>query len=156
FSCTSKLISLIKLITTLNFELKFKPTLHKVFQKHISHTARAMATIPKLGAILLFVFLLLGVSKATISCSDVTKDLMPCVSYLVSGSGKPPSACCDGAKALSSAATSGADKKAACQCIKSAASNVNYNAKLAQDLPSNCGITLPFSISAGIDCSKIN
>ncbi|XP_038900062.1 non-specific lipid-transfer protein 8 [Benincasa hispida] len=114
--------------------------------------------IPKLEAMLLFVilFLFLQDSKAAISCNDVTKDLMPCVSYLVSGSGKPPSACCDGAKALSSAATTSADKKAACQCIKSAASNVNYNAKLAQDLPSNCGISLPFSISAGIDCSKIN
>lgn len=113
------------------------------------------AAIPKLAALMFVMLLLLQESsEAAISCSDVTKDLTPCVSYLVSGSGKPPSACCDGAKALSSAATTTADKKAACECIKSAASNVNYNAKLAQDLPNNCGITLPFSVSAGVDCSK--
>ncbi|KAG6593344.1 non-specific lipid-transfer protein 8-like [Cucurbita moschata] len=106
--------------------------------------------------IVCMMLLLLQESEAAISCNDVTKDLMPCVSYLMSGSGKPPSACCDGAKALSLAATSSDDKKAACECIKSVAGSVKYNAKLAEDLPGNCGITLPFSISAGIDCSKIS
>lgn len=93
-------------------------------------------------------------ADASISCSDVTKDLTPCVNYLVNGSGKPPSGCCDGVKALSAAATTTADKKAACACIKAAAANVNYNAKLAQDLPTNCGVTLPFPVSAAMDCSK--
>ncbi|KAL4356366.1 hypothetical protein HN51_027717 [Arachis hypogaea] len=45
------------------------------------------------------------------SCNDVIKNLKSCVSYLVSGSGKPPGPCCSGVKAF--AATS-ADKKTAC------------------------------------------
>ncbi|XP_022151019.1 non-specific lipid-transfer protein 8 [Momordica charantia] len=106
-------------------------------------------------AAMVFVILLLRDSEAAISCSDVVTDLRPCVSYLVSGSGKPPAACCTGANALASAATTTADKKAACECIKSAAGSLNYNAKLAQDLPSNCGISLPFTVSASVDCSKI-
>ncbi|KAL1309081.1 hypothetical protein AAHE18_17G153400 [Arachis hypogaea] len=54
-------------------------------------------------------------SKATISsCSDVIKNLKPCVSYLVSGSGKPPRPCCFGVKAFAATATTSADKKTAC------------------------------------------
>ncbi|KAE8726864.1 Non-specific lipid-transfer protein 8 [Hibiscus syriacus] len=82
------------------------------------------------------------------------KDLRPCVNYLVKGSGKPPSTCCARASALASAATSSADKKAACACIKSAAKNMKPKNDLAQALPSNCGISLPIAISPNVDCSK--
>ncbi|KAJ1388238.1 hypothetical protein SESBI_39275 [Sesbania bispinosa] len=49
-----------------------------------------------LGAIAATVILILVAStslEAAISYSDVIKDLRPCVSYLVSGSGQPPGAC---------------------------------------------------------------
>ncbi|KAL1308866.1 hypothetical protein AAHE18_17G136000 [Arachis hypogaea] len=53
--------------------------------------------------------------EATISsCSDVTKNLKPCVSYLVSGIAKPPGQCCSGIKALAATAATSADKKNAC------------------------------------------
>ncbi|PKI69103.1 non-specific lipid-transfer protein 8-like [Punica granatum] len=102
-------------------------------------------------------FLLLSlapISESAISCSDVLKDLRPCVNYLKSGTGKPPDACCKGAAALANAATTSADKKAACACIKSAAKQFNPNSQLAQDLPGNCGITLPVAVSPNVDCSK--
>ncbi|KAJ4843547.1 hypothetical protein Tsubulata_007963 [Turnera subulata] len=105
----------------------------------------------------LVVFLLILVphsSDAAISCSDVIKDLRPCVNYLVKGSGKPPAACCAGASALQSAASTPADKQAACTCIKSAAQKINPNPQLAQALPANCGISLPFTVSPTVDCSK--
>ncbi|KAL9371742.1 hypothetical protein Peur_036882 [Populus x canadensis] len=105
----------------------------------------------------LMMFLLLApTSDAAISCSDVIKDLRPCVNYLSSGTGKPPSACCAGASALQSAASSTADKKAACECIKSASKSLNPNPQLAQALPANCGINLPYTISPSVDCSKIS
>ncbi|XP_039036296.1 non-specific lipid-transfer protein 8-like [Hibiscus syriacus] len=110
------------------------------------------------GRIEISVMLLLLIattSNAAISCSAVIKDLRPCVNYLVKGSGKPPSTCCAGASALASAATSSADKKAACACIKSAAKNMKPKNDLAQALPSNCGITLPVAISPNVDCSKV-
>ncbi|KAJ1377257.1 Plant lipid transfer protein/Par allergen [Sesbania bispinosa] len=109
------------------------------------------------GAIAAIVVLILVAStssEAAISCSDVIKDLRPCVSYLVSGNGQPPAACCSGAKALASAASTSEDKKAVCNCIKSTAKSVKINSQLAQALPGNCGINLPISVSPDADCSK--
>ncbi|KAG5000375.1 hypothetical protein JHK82_021526 [Glycine max] len=108
-----------------------------------------------LATLVLLILLLATTSEAAISCSDVIKDLRPCVSYLVSGSGQPPAACCSGAKALASAATTSEDKKAACNCIKSTSKSININSQLAQALPGNCGITLPVAISPNADCSKV-
>ncbi|KAF2319320.1 hypothetical protein GH714_014786 [Hevea brasiliensis] len=99
--------------------------------------------------------LLAPASEAAVSCSDVLKDLRPCVKYLTNGSGAPPAACCTGASALASAATNTADKKAACACIKTAAQKINPNAQLAQALPANCGISFPYTVSPNVDCSKI-
>ena len=93
-------------------------------------------------------------SEAAITCSDVVNDLRPCATYLSSGSGKPPPACCSGAKALAAAASTSADRKSACNCIKTAAKSLTIKSDLAQSLPSNCGISIPFSISPNTDCSK--
>ncbi|GLT84218.1 hypothetical protein SLE2022_024630 [Rubroshorea leprosula] len=106
-------------------------------------------------AALVLLMLLAPASEAAISCSDVIKDLRPCVNYLVNGTGAPPSSCCAGASALAAAATSSADKKTACQCIKSAAQKINPNQQLAQGLAANCGITLPVAVSPNVDCSKV-
>lgn len=105
--------------------------------------------------IIAFLFLFLfPSSESAISCSDVLKDLRPCFSYLKSGSGMPPAACCAGAKALSNAATSSGDKKAACACIKNAAQKLNPQPQLAQGLAGNCRITLPVAVSPNVDCTK--
>ena len=113
-----------------------------------------MRTSGALAAIVLLFLLISSTSEAAISCSDVVKDLRPCVSYLSSGSGKPPAACCSGAKALAAAATTSADKKTACNCIKSSAKSMKINSQLAQALPGNCGISVAISISPNADCSK--
>ncbi|KAE8038141.1 hypothetical protein FH972_010681 [Carpinus fangiana] len=105
-------------------------------------------------AVMLLVLLLAPASEGAITCSDVVKYLRPCVNYLVKGTGKPPASCCSGASALASAATTTADKKAACGCIKTAAKNINPNAQAAKALPGDCGITLSFTISPSVDCSK--
>ncbi|KAK9283234.1 hypothetical protein L1049_011470 [Liquidambar formosana] len=115
------------------------------------------STSVAMGAALMLILVLLApASEAVIACSDVIKDLRPCVNYLKSGSGMPPAACCTGASTLASAASSTADKRAACNCIKSASKNINPNSQLAKDLPGNCGINLPFTISPNVDCSKIS
>ncbi|PIN10575.1 hypothetical protein CDL12_16830 [Handroanthus impetiginosus] len=90
---------------------------------------------------------LLAAPAATITCGDVMKDLMPCINYLTSGSGAPPSNCCAGVSSLASAATSTADKQAACACLKNAAKNINVKPELAKSLPGNCGISLSISVS---------
>lgn len=110
-------------------------------------------SMAKVAAVFVLLCFLAAASEATISCNDVNKDLRPCVSYLVNGSGKPPASCCSGVSALASAASTTADKKAACECIKSAAKNVKIKTDLAQALPQNCGISLSFTISPSTDCS---
>ncbi|XP_054816544.1 non-specific lipid-transfer protein 8-like [Prosopis cineraria] len=120
---------------------------------------RSSSSSVSVSGLLLLLLVVLSASsssEAAISCSDVVKDLRPCVSYLSSGSGKPPPACCSGAKALASAASTTADRKTACNCIKSSAKSLTIKSQLAQALPSNCGISLPFTISADTDCSKIS
>ncbi|KAI3444914.1 hypothetical protein Pfo_001579, partial [Paulownia fortunei] len=84
---------------------------------------------------------------AAITCSDVIKDLQPCMNYLKSGSGMPPSPCCAGASNLASSATTTVDKQTACSCLKNAAKNINIKPELAKSLPGNCGISLPFEVS---------
>lgn len=105
-------------------------------------------------AALMLLILITSNSEASITCSDVIKDLKPCLSYLVSGSGQPPSACCSGAKALASVVSTSEDKKATCNCIKSTAKSVKINSQLAKALPGNCGINTPISVSPDADCSK--
>ncbi|KAK6936519.1 Bifunctional inhibitor/plant lipid transfer protein/seed storage helical domain [Dillenia turbinata] len=109
--------------------------------------------------LVLTLFLLLSCaptsSDAALACSDVIKYVKPCVNYLVKGSGLPPADCCSGASNLATAVANSADKKTACDCLKSAAKKMNPQEALAKALPSNCGITLPFTISADIDCTKI-
>ncbi|KAL8262511.1 hypothetical protein R6Q59_023860 [Mikania micrantha] len=95
-------------------------------------------------------------SNAVISCATVIQDLTPCVGYLRSGSGKPPPACCSGAKALAAAATATADKQAACSCLQMASRSLNPNPTLAKSLPGKCGINLGFTISPNVDCTKIS
>ncbi|ESQ50614.1 hypothetical protein EUTSA_v10022915mg [Eutrema salsugineum] len=94
-------------------------------------------------------------SESAISCSVVIQDLQPCVSYLTSGSGQPPATCCDGVKSLAAATTTSADKKAACQCIKSVANSVTVKPELAQALASNCGASLPVDKSSTVDCTTV-
>ncbi|KFK40228.1 hypothetical protein AALP_AA3G347300 [Arabis alpina] len=94
-------------------------------------------------------------SESTISCSTVTQDLQPCVSYLTSGSGNPPDTCCKGVQNLAAATTTSADKKAACQCIKSLANSVTVKTELAQALATNCGASLPVDASPTVDCKTV-
>ncbi|VVA99483.1 unnamed protein product [Arabis nemorensis] len=101
---------------------------------------------------ILGIFFIPRYSESAISCSTVIQDLQPCVSYLTSGSGKPPKTCCDGVQSLDAATTTSADKKAACQCIKSVANSVTVKPELAQALATNCGASLPVDASSTVDC----
>ncbi|XP_020241949.1 non-specific lipid-transfer protein 8-like [Asparagus officinalis] len=95
-------------------------------------------------------------SEADLQCSDVLKDLIPCVSYLTSNSGSPSTTCCNGVTTLASAASTTADRRAACSCIMNVVSKVKPNVEAAKALPGSCNTTLPFTVSPNMDCSKID
>lgn len=105
-------------------------------------------------ALLLLSLQLIQNSQAAIQCSDVIKALTPCISYLRSGSGSPSSACCSGVSTLASSASTTADRRAACSCIESAVPKIKPNTVAAQGLPGSCGVSLPFTVSTSLDCSK--
>ncbi|KAJ9132044.1 hypothetical protein P3X46_034558 [Hevea brasiliensis] len=116
--------------------------------------ACSMAT--KLACVLLMC-LVVGepLAYAAITCGDVTSKLAPCISYL-RGIGTLPSDCCSGVKALNSEAKTTPDRQDACKCLKSSAANVpGLNYSLASGLAGKCGVSLPFTISPNIDCSKV-
>ncbi|XP_077213396.1 non-specific lipid-transfer protein 8-like [Tasmannia lanceolata] len=107
------------------------------------------------SAALVLLLLLIPTYEAAIQCSDVLKDLTPCLNYLINGNGKPSQACCGGVSKLAASASTSADRKAVCTCIKSAAQQMHPNSGAAQALPGSCRISLPFAVSPNVDCSKI-
>ncbi|CAL5331288.1 unnamed protein product [Camellia sinensis] len=69
--------------------------------------------------VLAMIQLMVEPSRA-ISCGQVDGYLAPCVPYLIGGSGSPAPTCCDGVKNIKGMASTTADKRAACNCMKQA------------------------------------
>ncbi|KAL6906006.1 hypothetical protein ACP4OV_003607 [Aristida adscensionis] len=99
--------------------------------------------------------LLVG-AEAAIGCGQVNSAIGPCIAYARGAGSGPSPACCSGVRGLSAAAKSTADRRAACNCLKSGAAKISgLNAAKAASIPSKCGVSLPYSISASIDCSRV-
>ncbi|XP_006662671.1 non-specific lipid-transfer protein 2B-like [Oryza brachyantha] len=95
-------------------------------------------------------------TMAAISCGQVNSAVGPCLSYARGGAG-PSSACCSGVRSLSSAASTTADRRTACNCLKNAAGSISgLNAGNAASIPSKCGVSIPYTISTSIDCSRVS
>ncbi|KAJ1264686.1 hypothetical protein BS78_08G019400 [Paspalum vaginatum] len=96
-------------------------------------------------------------SEAAISCGQVTSAIGPCLSYARGTGSAPSAACCSGVRSLNSAAKTTADRRAACGCLKSAAGSIS-GLKLgnAASIPSKCGVSIPYTISPSVDCSRVN
>ncbi|MED6122611.1 Non-specific lipid-transfer protein [Stylosanthes scabra] len=94
--------------------------------------------------------------NATITCGQVASSISPCIPFVKSG-GVPTPACCNGVRSLNSAAKTTADRQAACNCLKSAASSLggNFNAANAASLPGKCGVSIPYKISTSTNCAAI-
>ncbi|KAJ4832575.1 hypothetical protein Tsubulata_000152 [Turnera subulata] len=74
-----------------------------------------------------------------VTCSQVARDLVPCIGYL-QGRGAPTAGCCNGVRALAGAAKTTADRRTACTCLKNAAAGVKgLNPSFAAALPGACG-----------------
>jgi len=113
-----------------------------------------MALLKLACAIFLCMMVVAPQAKAAITCATVSKSLVPCIAYLEGGS-TPSSACCIGVKTLNSLASTPADRRTACGCLKSAATSfegIDF-AKAAQ-LPTKCSVNIGYTISPNIDCSK--
>ncbi|KAM3346464.1 hypothetical protein ACQJBY_020815 [Aegilops geniculata] len=107
----------------------------------------------KLVLVALVAAMLLVASEAAITCGTVSSSLGPCATYAKGSGTSPSAACCSGVKKLAGLARSTADKQATCKCLKSVAGG--FNPSRAGGIPSKCGVSVPYKISASVDCSKI-
>ncbi|KAJ4831064.1 hypothetical protein Tsubulata_043529, partial [Turnera subulata] len=63
--------------------------------------------------------------------------------------------CCSGLSSLVVEANTTADRQQLCNCMTSSSSSVNMHSGLAAALPSACGVSVPFNISANTDCASV-
>lgn len=89
-----------------------------------------------------------------LNCVDVVGHVTTCLPYFVGGINKPPSSCCEGAKALVSATASVEDKRTACNCIKNTAQVVPLKQENVEDFPNICGVEFPYQFSPTLDCTR--
>ncbi|GLJ47362.1 hypothetical protein SUGI_0999660 [Cryptomeria japonica] len=93
--------------------------------------------------------------NAAISCSTVTSDLSPCLSYVTGGSSQPSGGCCSGVRTLNAAASTTPDRRAACSCIKTIANSApGFRWDRAGSLPGQCGVNVGFPITPSVNCAK--
>ncbi|KAK4802077.1 hypothetical protein SAY86_000280 [Trapa natans] len=116
--------------------------------------------ILKLTSCLLVVYLILATPKAVtaaITCGQVASKLAPCLQYAKSnGAGPVPPACCNGIKAIAALAQTTPDRKTACNCLKSFSSSVSgINYGTVANLPSKCGVNIPYKISPSTNCNSV-
>ncbi|CAN1277178.1 Non-specific lipid-transfer protein [Linum perenne] len=109
---------------------------------------------------LISLFLVLALVSApmtvtALTCGQVTSGLAPCVGYLRGRRGAVTPGCCNGMKGLIAEARTTADRRQACNCLKSAAGAVpGLNPSLAAGLPGKCGVNIPYKISISTNCNS--
>nr|BAM28756.1 lipid transfer protein homolog [Gentiana triflora] len=90
-----------------------------------------------------------------LTCGAVTSAVGPCLGFIKGAPIAP--GCCPGVKSLVGLAKTTADRRAACNCLKSIANAVKpFNLKNAQNLPHICGTSVPYPIDPTINCNSVN
>ncbi|OAY69576.1 Non-specific lipid-transfer protein A [Ananas comosus] len=88
-----------------------------------------------------------------LSCGDVSSNLAQCVKYLTGQQARPTGPCCGGVRRLKAMAATTADRRLACNCMRSAASRMkSLRYDLVNALPRQCAVPLNFFI----DLNKCN
>ncbi|KAF8654534.1 hypothetical protein HU200_061726 [Digitaria exilis] len=95
-------------------------------------------------------------SDASITtCADVTSTMAACFDYARGSGGPITGQCCYSLRSLVSDTTTTADKRFACNYLKSAAARVTgLNRAAADKIPARCTVKIPYTISASNDCSR--
>ncbi|KAG8050794.1 hypothetical protein GUJ93_ZPchr0009g153 [Zizania palustris] len=114
----------------------------------------------QMALVALVAALLLAAPHATvaaITCGQVNSAVSPCLAYARGSSSAPSASCCSGVRSLSAAASTAADRRTACTCLKSTAGSISgLNAGNAASIPSKCGVSVPYTISTSVDCSRVS
>lgn len=96
-------------------------------------------------------------ASAAVSCGDVTSAIAPCMAYAKGKAAAPSDGCCSGVRTLNGKASTAADRRAACGCLKNLAGSFKgVNMGNAASIPGKCSVSVSFPISSNVDCSKLN
>lgn len=119
-------------------------------------TNKVMAALKMVSVIVVVCMLVAAPMTAqAITCGQVARALSPCVNYLKTTGAVPPRPCCNGVRAINAAARTTADRRTACQCLKSAAGSIKgIKQPTADALPRKCGVNIPYKISFSTNCAK--
>lgn len=94
-------------------------------------------------------------AAAPVTCGYVTSTIAPCMPYATMREAAPSARCCSGVRSLNGRASTPADRRAACGCLKDLAGSSNgINMGNAASIPRICGVTVGFPISSTVDCSR--
>ncbi|KAG5060571.1 hypothetical protein JHK87_001600 [Glycine soja] len=107
-------------------------------------------------AVICMVVVITAPMTNAITCGEVARSLSPCINYLRSRRGGSPEAeCCRGVTSLNRAASNTADRRTACNCLKSVAASISgLNANNAASLPGRCRVRVPYRISTSTNCNR--
>ncbi|KDP35110.1 hypothetical protein JCGZ_10952 [Jatropha curcas] len=98
---------------------------------------------------------LMAMPGEAVGCGQVNSALAPCIPCLTGAGTAPSAACCGGAKNVKALAPTTADRRAAGDCVKAAASHYpNINEDSASSLPKKCGVEVTIPISKNTNCHK--
>lgn len=93
-------------------------------------------------------------ANADISCGQVLSTVYPCLGYIRNPGASVPAPCCNGIRIVNDEAKNTSDRQSVCRCLKSTIVLPGINLDALANLPTNCGVNLPYKITPGIDCNK--
>ncbi|KAL5792242.1 hypothetical protein ACOSP7_000836 [Xanthoceras sorbifolium] len=107
-------------------------------------------------AILAFISSSALAGPIALPCSKVTKELSPCLDFIISTAENPSLACCTGIKNISSRVKSREDRTDVCKCLKKTLGGIGpYDKNRIPLLPKKCGVPISLPpVDSNLDCSN--
>ncbi|KAK7340023.1 hypothetical protein VNO77_20715 [Canavalia gladiata] len=91
----------------------------------------------------------------SVTCGEVTQELMACIGYLMGQNGSPSQGCCEGVRKIIGEATTTSDRQTVCNCLKADANSYPINYNNAEALPAKCNVNIPYKLSPTTNCADI-
>ena len=116
--------------------------------------AAAMKTVACMAVLCVLV---MGPSaEAAITCGGIVSKLSPCLPYATHKAPALPPACCSAISSIKAAASTTADRQAACSCLKSVAGKyAGLDLGLVSSIPGKCNVNIGYPLSTTVDCTMV-
>ena len=117
----------------------------------------AAAAMKTVACVAVLCLLVTGQSaEAAITCGSIVSKLAPCLPYATHKVAALPSTCCSAISNIKAAASTTADRQAACSCLKSVAGKyAGLDLGLVSGIPGKCNVNIGYPLSTTVDCTKV-